>query len=69
MAGSAKGTPARNSMLGDFLREMAVLYAVFIPLERIMIQQAPLTIAWLVTILGLSGGLLVGGLLLEVRRK
>ncbi len=61
-----KRTPAE--MLGEFLREAAVLTAVFIPLERI-VQGKPLTLGWGLGILFLAGGLLVGGILMEVWRK
>ncbi len=59
-------TPAE--MLGEFLREAAVLVVVFIPLER-LVQGKPLTFGWGLGILIVTGVLLVGGMLMEVWRN
>ena len=53
-------------MLGEFLRESAVLIAVFVPLVRLVEQEQPLTFWWLFITLVLSGGLLTAGILVEV---
>ena len=57
-----------GEMFGEFLREAAVLAAVFIPLDRVMIGDT-LTVGWYVAILGISGSLLVGGMVLERKRR
>jgi len=57
-----------GEMLGEFLREAAVLTAVFIPLDRAMMGEA-LTPGWGVAILGISGGLLATGMGVERKRK
>jgi hypothetical protein len=54
-------------MIGEFLREAAVLTVVFIPLDR-MAADRPLTVGWVLTILGVSGSLLAGGIITERRR-
>jgi hypothetical protein len=55
-------------MFGEFCREAAVLTAVFIPLDLVLIDR-PLTPAWGVAILGISGGLLTLGIVVERWRK
>ena len=54
-------------MLGEFLREAAVLTAVFVPLVRLVEQEKPLTFTWLFTTLIVSLVLLAVGILIEVR--
>jgi hypothetical protein len=54
-----------GEMIGEFLREAAVLVAVFLPLDR-MLTNSPLTLGWYVAILGLSGSLLGVGILVEL---
>jgi hypothetical protein len=51
-------------MLGECLREAAVLTAVFIPLDKVMIGEA-LTPAWYLVILAISGTLVVVGMAVE----
>jgi hypothetical protein len=55
-------------MLGEYLREAAVLSGVFIPLDRVLGQKANLTwgYAWLT--LSISVGLLAAGILAEKLR-
>jgi hypothetical protein len=53
-------------MLGEFLRE--VLTAVFAPLERVVMQERPLTLAWVASKLAIAGGLLTAGILAELWR-
>ena len=48
-------------MFGEFCREAAVLTAVFIPLDLVLIDR-PLTLGWIVAILGMAGGLLAIGI-------
>lgn len=55
-------------MAGEFLREAAVLTAVFIPLDRVMSGEA-LTLGWAAAILGIVGGLLGVGMTLERKRR
>jgi len=62
---SRKSVP---EMLGECLREAAVLTAVFIPLDRVMLGEG-LTLGWYLTILGISGCLLLTGVGLERKRK
>jgi uncharacterized membrane protein YczE len=54
-------------MLGEFLREAAVLTAVFVPLVRLVEQEKPLTFWWLFITLMVSVTLLAVGILIEVR--
>jgi hypothetical protein len=55
-------------MGGEFLREAAVLTAVFIPLDFVMVSE-PLTVwAW-IAILGISGGSFAAGVAVERVRK
>jgi hypothetical protein len=51
-------------MIGEFLREVAVLTAVFIPLDRAMADK-PLTTVGFVVMLSVSAGLLAGGIVIE----
>ena len=51
-------------MFGEFCREAAVLTAVFIPLDLVLIDR-PLTLGWIVAILGMAGGLLAIGIACE----
>ena len=60
-----KGVP---EMLGEFFREAAVLTAVFIPLDLVLLD-APLTLGLGIVILGISGGLLTTGMAFEKFRK
>ncbi len=55
-------------MVGEFFREAAVLTAVFIPLDRVLLGE-PLTLGWWITIIGLSGGSLAVGVAFERWRK
>ncbi len=54
-------------MLGAFLREAAVLTAVFLPLVWLVELDKPLTFWWLFSTLVLSGVLLAVGVLIEVQ--
>jgi hypothetical protein len=54
-------------MIGEALREMAVLFLVFIPLDRVIGEKA-LTPGWIVAIVALSGGLFTVGVIVERRR-
>ncbi len=55
-------------MLGEFLREIALLVSVFIPLD-LAIESKPLTLEWIAAILIFGGGFLTVGVLIERRRK
>ena len=55
-------------MLGEYLREAAVLSGVFIPLDRVLGQKASLTWNYVWVTLGLSAGLLAAGMFMERRR-
>lgn len=55
-------------MFGEFFREAAVLTAVFIPLDRVLMSE-PLTVGLWTAILGISGGSLAVGIAFERRRK
>ena len=57
-----------GKMLGEFLREAAVLTIVFLPMDR-FIKGDRLTWAFLAVIVGLSGGLLAVGMAFERRRR
>ena len=48
-------------MLGDYLREAAVLSGVFIPLDRVLGQKANLTWGYFRVTLSVSVGLLMAG--------
>jgi len=56
-------------MAVDFLKEAAVLVAVFLPLDRIVSKEAPFTQRWVWVTVALSIGLFVGAVLLEKLRK
>ena len=60
-----KRTPIE--MLGEFLREIAVLVAVFVPLE-IAVSTGRLAFGHLLSTLGFSGTILVVGMHFEVNR-
>ena len=51
-------------MFGEFCREAAVLTAVFIPLDFVLIDAALTLVRW-IAILGISGGLLAIGMACE----
>jgi len=55
-------------MVGEFCREAAVLVTVFSPLERV-VNGHQFTLGWFVITLGISGALLVAGIVTERRRK
>ncbi len=55
-------------MLGEFVREAAVLVAVFAPLDM-AIQKTPFTLLNVIAILASVGFLLVLGILIEVARQ
>jgi hypothetical protein len=55
-------------MLGEYLREGAVLAGVFIPLDRVVGQRASLTWNYIWVTLGVSFGLLAAGIVMETRR-
>ena len=48
-------------MLSEFLREAAVLTAVFLPMDRVVAGRADFTWEWLWTTLTISAVLLSGG--------
>ena len=52
-------------MLGEYLREAAVLSGVFIPLDRILSQGKTFTRQWFWITVGVSVVLLVAGITLE----
>ena len=52
-------------MISEFLREAAVLVAVFIPLDRILSQGKDFTREWFWITVGSSGALLFAGVALE----
>ena len=54
-------------MIGEALREMAVLFLVFIPLDRIVGDKS-LTLWWIVAMVALSGGFFTAGVVIERRR-
>jgi hypothetical protein len=62
----AKQTPAQ--MLGEFVREAAVLIAVLAPLDM-SLQRIPFTPLNIVATLGAVGFLLTLGILIEVVRQ
>ncbi len=55
-------------MLGEFVREAAVLVAVFAPLDM-AIQKTPFTLLNVIAIVASIGFLLVLGILIEVARQ
>jgi len=56
-------------MFGDFLREAAVLTAVFVPMDRVIGQRATFTGDWLFVTSIISATLFAAGVLLERYRK
>ena len=52
-------------MISEYLREAAVLVAVFIPLDRILSQEKSFTRQWFWITVGVSAILLVAGRTLE----
>jgi hypothetical protein len=52
-------------MISEYLREAAVLVAVFIPLDRILSQGKTFTRQWFWITVGISTLLLVAGITLE----
>ena len=55
-------------MFGEFLREAAVLVAVFMPLDQMVTQQR-FTWVWICCTLLMSSTLLVTGMIVERGRK
>jgi len=55
-------------MFGDFLREAAVLTAVFLPMDWILVEKNDLTWRFIWNTAGLSLGLLVLGIVIEKAR-
>jgi hypothetical protein len=55
-------------MLGEFFREAAVLTAVFIPLDQLLMDEV-LTVGLWMAIIGISGGSLTLGFVVERKRK
>ncbi len=55
-------------MLGEFLREAAVLTAVFLPMDRVVAQRADFTWDWLWITVGVAAGLLALGVVVEKLR-
>jgi hypothetical protein len=56
-------------MLGAFLRESAVLTAVFIPIDRIIGQRAEYSWTWLAGTVLTSALLLASGIIIERTRR
>ena len=56
-------------MISEYLREAAVLVAVFIPLDRILSQGKTFTRQWFWITVGVSAVLLVAGITLERVRQ
>ena len=52
-------------MISEYLREAAVLVAVFIPLDRILSQGKSFTRRWFWITVGVSAVLLIAGITLE----
>ena len=66
-------TPTRErrgvaEMIADTLREAAVLFGVFMPLD-LALQGHPLTFGWAIAIVLLPASLLASGVALERRRR
>jgi hypothetical protein len=55
-------------MLGEFLREAAVLVGVFGLLDE-AVREGPTRSTWIGSTLAINGTLLAAGLLVEVRRR
>ncbi len=60
LVGNEKTVP---QMLGEFLREVAVLALVFVPLELYLYGK--ISVAWIVGVVVMSAGALAGGIWLE----
>jgi hypothetical protein len=58
-----------GEMFGDFLREAAVLTAVFVPMDRIIGQRSDFTPNWFFVTALISASLLLAGILTERLRK
>ena len=56
-------------MMGEFLREAAVLVFVFGPLEILLVRGEPLTFGGSLIILGIAAVLLASGIAVEVMRE
>ena len=56
-------------MISEYLREAAVLFAVFIPLDRILSQGKTFTRQWFWITVGVSAILLLAGITLERVRQ
>jgi hypothetical protein len=54
-------------LIGESLREVAVLVAVFVPLD-VFVQGRTLTVPTVLATMAISGGLLALGVFLEVKR-
>ena len=52
-------------MISEYLREAAVLVAVFIPLDRVLSQGKSFTYQWFWITVGVSAILLIAGITLE----
>jgi hypothetical protein len=57
-----------GQMLGEFLREAAVLTVVFLPMDK-FIRGDALTWGFIGAIVSLSGGLLIAGMTFERKRE
>jgi hypothetical protein len=55
-------------MIGEILREAAVLAAVFIPMDRIVSEDKTFTFTWFWTTVGISVILGASGVILELLR-
>ena len=56
-------------MFGEFLREAAVLTAVFLPMDRVVGQREDLTWSWLWITVSISLLLFAVGVMLDLLRK
>ena len=69
---AAEDAPSRASIitgfLGEFLREAAVLIAVFAPLDHFL-ENKPLTFPFVLITMGIVAVVLVLGIFLEVQRQ
>jgi hypothetical protein len=54
-------------MIGEALREMAILFAVFIPIDLAIESRQP-TLGWIVSVITLGAGLFFAGVLIERKR-
>jgi hypothetical protein len=55
-------------MLSEFLREAAVLTAVFLPMDRVVAQREDLTWGWLSITISISLFLFVVGVMVELKK-